>query len=209
MPCYQVPLPTLCCPEHAAITSKYAWARHHIQRNGSLLSTLQAPNNWFHYPITLNKKEEILPKNSAEDSPDTPWKNALGTSVEKNWAKVLSSLPTKLLFLSESVAFYYILLWVRHSHFSLAPCQDMQKINLLQFCVYKRKRHERIHNISWAHRHIIKVIINLPAFYQAMNHFTLTSPLRHQDSCAFWPRSISSVWPSSTMNNRECRKIGF
>lgn len=60
IPCYQVLLPTLYCPEHAAITSKYAWARHHIQHNGSLLSTLQAPNNWFHYPITLNKRKYCL-----------------------------------------------------------------------------------------------------------------------------------------------------
>lgn len=60
MPCYQVLLPILYCPEHAAITSKYAWARRHIQHNGSLLSTLQAPNNWFHYPITLNMRKYCL-----------------------------------------------------------------------------------------------------------------------------------------------------
>lgn len=41
---------------HIFITGKDAQAKHHIQNHGSLLSTNQAPNNWFLYPITLNKK---------------------------------------------------------------------------------------------------------------------------------------------------------
>lgn len=40
---------------HTFITSKDAKAKHHIQNHGSLLSTHQAPNNWFLYPITLSK----------------------------------------------------------------------------------------------------------------------------------------------------------
>lgn len=177
--CYQVPRPPLSAPEHTAITSKHAWARHHTQNHGSLLCICQAPNNWFLYPITLHKG--ILSSNQqlSRRCPGTPWEDAWGLSVEKNWlpAKILPSLPTKLLFLSENSASCQKTLCVGHSHFSLAPCQDFQEINLLQFHAYKRKRHVRIHTISWAHSPIIKVIFNLPAFYQTMNHFYTDRPL--------------------------------
>lgn len=107
---YQILPPTLFCPAHPAITSKYAWARHHIQNHGSLLSLFQAPNNWFLYPITLNKREYCL-ATTAKEHQALPRK----MHWEYQWEGIVSqqrvyllNLPSPLL-LSENFTSYYIM----------------------------------------------------------------------------------------------------
>ena len=108
----------------------------------------------------------------------TLWGNALGLSMEKNCSPIkdfyLLFLPSSL-FLSANFAACYRMLWVGYSHFSPALCQNLQEIKPTSIpCL--RKRCVQIHNISWAHSHIIKVIFHLPAFYQIMNHFYTDPP---------------------------------
>lgn len=103
--CYQVLPPTLSSPAYITITNKYAWARHHIQNHGSLLSTLQAPNHWFLYPITLQKRKYYL-ATTAEDPQTHPaemhwdyqWKEL---SPSKNF----SSLSIRLLISLRKLCF--------------------------------------------------------------------------------------------------------
>lgn len=139
--CYQVLPPALFRPAHIAITSKYTGARHHIQNHGSLLSILQAPNNWFLYPITLNKREYCL-TTTAEDpralSGEMHWEYQWKGTVPQQRVYLLI-LPSPL-FLSENFASYYIMLWVGHSHFSLAPCQNIQKIKPTSIPCLQKKR---------------------------------------------------------------------
>lgn len=82
-------------------TRKTVWAKQRIQNHGSLLSTLQAPNNWFLYPIILNKREYCL-ATTAEDSQAHSWKNALQTPMENNFLQhrfYLLFLPSSLISL--------------------------------------------------------------------------------------------------------------
>lgn len=120
----------------------------------------------------------MLCSNCSRESLGTPWGKCTGMPMEKNCPQqrfYLLFLPSPF-FPSENFASCYIRLWVRHSYFSLAPCHSIPEIKPTSVRVYKRKRHVPIHTISWAPSHIIKVIFNLPAFYQAMNHFYTDPP---------------------------------
>lgn len=84
--------------------NKYAWARHHSQNHGSLLSTLQAPNNWFLYPITLHKRKYCL-VTTAEDPQTHPGE----MHWECQWKVTTSpaSPPAKILIFSFYQAPYF------------------------------------------------------------------------------------------------------
>lgn len=204
--CYQVLPPTLSSPAYITITNKYAWARHHIQNHGSLLSTLQAPNHWFLYPITLQKRKYYL-ATTAEDPQTHPaemhweyqWKEL---SPSKNF--YLLFLPGSL-FLSENFASCYRMLWVGHSHFSPTPCQNIQEIKPTSIpCLQKRETCTNSYHKLGSQPHYKS---HIPPACILSNHesFLHWSP----KILVFWPGSISSVWPSSAMNNRERSKSSF
>lgn len=150
-----------------------------FQNHGSLLSTLQAPNTWFLYPITLNKREYCLA--IKQRIPRHSLGKCIGTisGKEPSPSKDFVCWFSQAHYLPENFAPSYIMLWLEQSHFSLALCQNIQEIKPTSIPCLQKRGYVWIHTISWAHNHIIKVIVNLSAFYQTMNHFYTDPP---QDS---------------------------